>query len=123
MALAAGAHGVRGHIGGAAVSPTQVFLMVCLIALYFAPSGAAWGKRSFASVFVVNLFFGWTLIGWVIALAWGLKDDPAPARVTVNQMPAPSILCAVCGKYSAAGSQFCSNCGVPMAVTRNAAAG
>lgn len=103
------------------MSPTQVFLMVCLIALYFAPAAAAWGKRSFGSVMAINFFLGWTLVGWVVALAWALKDDPAPARVTVNQMAAAAILCAVCGKYSAAGSQFCSNCGVPMAVTRNAA--
>jgi hypothetical protein len=38
------------------MSPTQVFLLICLIALCFAPAGAAWGKRSFGSVIAIKLF-------------------------------------------------------------------
>jgi hypothetical protein len=31
--------------------------------------------RNEASIAVVNLFLGWTLVGWVVALAWALSAD------------------------------------------------
>ncbi len=45
--------------------------------LYFLPSIVALGrsKRDTAAIFVLNLFLGWTAIGWVIALVWALKQD------------------------------------------------
>lgn len=33
-------------------------------------------EKSRASIFVVNLFLGWTLVGWVVALAWAVKREP-----------------------------------------------
>ena len=46
-------------------------------ALYFFPTLIALlrGKRHPGSVIVVNLFFGWTFIGWAIALAMGFGGD------------------------------------------------
>jgi hypothetical protein len=35
------------------------------------------GRTNTASIFVVNLFFGWTFIGWVVALTWSLAHDSA----------------------------------------------
>lgn len=32
-------------------------------------------KENIVSIFVVNLFLGWTLVGWVIALAWAFAVD------------------------------------------------
>lgn len=45
--------------------------------LYFLPCILAFArsKRDAVSIFVVNLFLGWTAIGWVIALVWALKQD------------------------------------------------
>lgn len=43
------------------------------IALYFVPTiFAASGRR--ASVFIINLFFGWTFIGWVVALFMAIRS-------------------------------------------------
>lgn len=48
------------------------YLLVILI-LYFIPTAAARpGRRG--SVFVVNLFAGWTLIGWVLALYLAIRS-------------------------------------------------
>jgi len=43
-----------------------------MAALYFAPTinAVQRGHPNTAPIAVVNLFFGWTLIGWVIVLAW-----------------------------------------------------
>lgn len=49
----------------------KVVLGILLIALYFAPSFEASRRnvKDMGSVFVINLFLGWTLVGWVVALA------------------------------------------------------
>jgi hypothetical protein len=50
---------------------------------YFLPTIAAMvrSKRDALSIFLLNLFLGWTLIGWIIALVWAFKSDIAvPAR-------------------------------------------
>ena len=51
--------------------------------MYFLPSliALARSKRDLLSIFLLNLFLGWSVIGWIIALVWALKHDvPAAAR-------------------------------------------
>jgi hypothetical protein len=45
--------------------------------LYFLPAiiALARNKRDTTSILILNLFLGWTAIGWVIALVWALKQD------------------------------------------------
>jgi hypothetical protein len=44
---------------------------------YFLPSIVALvrGKRDTLSICLLNLFLGWTLIGWIVALVWAFKVD------------------------------------------------
>lgn len=51
-----------------------------VIMLYMLPAitASSRGHRQAAPIFVVNLFLGWTLIGWVVALAWSLSSDIRP---------------------------------------------
>jgi hypothetical protein len=50
--------------------------------LYFLPAiiGFARSKRDAVSILLLNIFLGWTAIGWVIALVWAVKQD-APVVV------------------------------------------
>lgn len=51
-----------------------------LLLAYFAPTWTAKrGRRG--SIFVVNLFFGWTLIGWVLALFMAVRSQE-PAKTS-----------------------------------------
>jgi hypothetical protein len=52
----------------------MIFLVCCAIVLYFGPTllSGLRGRPNTPALFVVNLFFGWTLIGWVFCLAWAL---------------------------------------------------
>ncbi len=45
--------------------------------MYFLPTIVAFArsKRDTTSILLLNLFLGWTLIGWVIALVWAFKTD------------------------------------------------
>jgi len=56
---------------------TFILMMVLAAGVYFLPSiiAASVNKKAGCAIFVVNLFFGWSLIGWVVALAWALVPD------------------------------------------------
>ncbi len=45
--------------------------------MYFIPSivALARNKRDTLLIFLLNLFLGWSIIGWVIALVWALRSD------------------------------------------------
>jgi hypothetical protein len=47
------------------------------LVMYFLPSLIALGrsKRDLLAIFLLNLFLGWTGIGWVVALVWAVKHD------------------------------------------------
>ena len=50
---------------------------------YFLPSIIALvrSKRDLLAIFLLNLFLGWSVIGWIVALVWAAKNDvPAVAR-------------------------------------------
>ena len=54
-----------------------VALFIVIISLgYFLPAMIAWtnGRRNTSAIFALNFFLGWTLIGWVAALVWSLKE-------------------------------------------------
>jgi hypothetical protein len=53
-----------------------VFLLFSLF-VYFLPSIVAFARNHVqaAPIFVINLFLGWTLIGWVGCLAWAVGPN------------------------------------------------
>lgn len=64
------------------------FIVVAtVLSAYFFPAivAAVRGHHNTASIAVVNFFFGWTFIGWVVALAMAVSrveraTSPPPAR-------------------------------------------
>jgi Superinfection immunity protein len=80
-----------------------------LTALYFLPSIIGKDKRDAMGIFLVNLFLGWTLIGWVFALLWACASD-RPAYV--QYAPAGiAHFCSYCGTPAAPVVRYCSSCG------------
>ena len=61
-------------------------------ALYFLPVYEAWRRnhRSFNAIAILNVFLGWTLIGWVAAMAWACKSQVQEVEVVHTYTPAPS---------------------------------
>ena len=47
------------------------------IAVYLAPTIVAnkRGHRNAMPIFILNLFLGWTFVGWVGALVWAMTDN------------------------------------------------
>jgi hypothetical protein len=48
-----------------------------IIALYFLPwiTAALRGMHARTGVCVLNVFLGWTIIGWIAALIWAVSGD------------------------------------------------
>lgn len=59
--------------------------ILLLIAMYWAPSLVAFGRRAqhWTIIVLLNSLLGWTIIGWLAALAWSIlvkperQEDPA----------------------------------------------
>ena len=49
-----------------------VIIFILLLGLYLLPAWVAVNRNhhNTGAIFVLNLFLGWTLIGWVAALVW-----------------------------------------------------
>jgi hypothetical protein len=76
-------------------------LFICFLCLlYFLPSLIGMRKRNAAPIFALNFFLGWTVIGWVFALAFALVDDQAQGW-----------RCARCRSVLNQNAAFCHACG------------
>ncbi len=97
---------------------------VAVILLYFVPSILARinRKREFGKIFLVNLFFGWTVVGWLVAIFWASTRDartveyvgPA-ARVPVTRSNGESVRwgtreCPACHDRIPADAATCPCC-------------
>ena len=57
-----------------------LILLLPLVLLYFIPAIVALARgRQIGVVLVINLFFGWTFLGWVGALAIAVSAAPQPS--------------------------------------------
>lgn len=68
-------------------------LVALIIGLYFLPFLTATLRqhRNTGSIFVINLFLGWTLIGWVGSLAWAMSSNTDRVAPVPNIRPAAGI--------------------------------
>jgi hypothetical protein len=104
-------------------------LLVSLIGLYFVPSIVAFSRNhhNAAGICVLNIFLGWTVIGWIGALIWSLTAIQPSQTITItnssaqpkseSQSPPQSnalqgrIYCPKCGKAIKADDVYCGGCG------------
>ena len=53
----------------------EYFILFLIVSIYFLPTIIGVSKRNGCAIFVLNLFLGWTFIGWVLALVWAFTKD------------------------------------------------
>ena len=70
----------------------QVLIILVAGLVYFLPTIIAVAREHLNAgpIFIVDLFFGWTLLGWVICLAWSFSAarKPATERRAAQQLAA-----------------------------------
>ncbi len=66
--------------------------VVSLLIVYFAPTIVAVlsGHHKASAVAVVNLLLAWTLIGWVVAMAWSVTNPPTRPKRPPNPATTPA---------------------------------
>ena len=98
-----------------------IFWLVSLF-LYFLPAFLARNKPNFTSILLLNIFAGWTFIGWIIALIWALSSDSQRSAASPAQATPPAasanFFCSTCGQPCPAGTRFCSSCGAAQPATQ-----
>ncbi len=55
----------------------NTFIILFGIVLYLAPSIAGWNTRGCNGILILNIFLGWTIIGWIAALIWAVQSPEA----------------------------------------------
>jgi len=52
-----------------------------VIGFYMLPTlfALARSHRNTTPILIVNLFFGWTILGWIVCLAWAFSAQPEKA--------------------------------------------
>lgn len=61
---------------------------------YFIPWFVAWGRNhpQVGAIFVVNLFLGWTIVGWVVSLAWSVMPIDSAKQKTAKPVHSNTVL-------------------------------
>ncbi len=101
----------------AAMLMTPVFFIAALW-LYFLPSIEAHQRKheNAQAILLINLFFGWTLIGWVFSLVWAIKNPskvmPVVASIGDENNDADELkVCPFCAELVKKSAVKCKHCG------------
>ena len=62
------------------MGPWEIALMLLILpslAVYFVPTIVAIVRhaRNVLGIVLLNIFGGWTFVGWIIALVWSIRDE------------------------------------------------
>jgi hypothetical protein len=93
--------------------------VVFIPAFYLLPTYEAWSRKheNLASIALLNLLLGWTLLGWVGALVWAFKRQPKPEPSRPMFQPVKQTKqCPFCAEEIMLAAVKCKHCGSDLAV-------
>lgn len=60
---------------------SALVIAMFILPLYFLPTILGRKKRNAGTIFLINLFAGWIVVGWIVALILALRTEPAIPQV------------------------------------------
>ena len=99
-------------------------MLVVMLAVYFVPWIIAGYRQhpNMAGIAVLNVFLGWSLLGWVAALVWSLsafegysrsemkRAPPLKAGVIDPKLVSKGVQCPFCAEQIKPGAKLCRFC-------------
>ncbi len=86
-------------------------LIITIVAaiFYFLPYANAKSRKhkSAGAIGALNLFLGWTLIGWLAALIWSLTGNTEDTSIS----PSTHVKCPDCAELVRREARICKHCG------------
>ena len=79
--------------------------------MYFLPTIIGRNKSDAGAIFLVNLFLGWTVAGWIVAFIWACAADLRPVPVRFVPVVSSGRFCCRCGSLGVIGAHYCATCG------------
>ena len=85
-------------------------VLALLLAFYFIPTiiGYVNDQPNAQSIAVVNIFLGWTIIGWVVALAWAFA---------AHEKVQATVACPMCAEPILPQAVRCKHCAADVSAT------
>ena len=88
------------------------FLLAVGALIYFIPAINAASRKhnSAAAITAANLFFGWTLLGWLLCLVWSYSGN---RQLVAAGAPSPDthVRCPECRELVIRDARKCKHCG------------
>jgi hypothetical protein len=93
-----------------------LLLLIVIGFFYFLPALVASHRKNpnATAIFVLNLFLGWSVIGWVIALVWAFSGEN---RKDATNRRGPIYTCPYCSEEILPTAIKCRHCQSEIAPT------
>jgi threonine/homoserine/homoserine lactone efflux protein len=88
-----------------------MLFLLFLSLMYFLPTIIGRDKSDAGLIFLVNLFLGWTVVGWIVTFIWASAADRRPVPVRLVPVASSGRFCCQCGALSPGYAHFCGGCG------------